>query len=123
VYNAGEDREMKIRHVKHNKGRRLRGWMGRWVPVARGIPTTGSGVWWACCGGVGVDGGVWGLRMVGGAIKEGEGGYVAVDGKDFGEEIGGFYQAGEEDKAEQVLDHPLLQRSFDSLGKNLERKN
>jgi hypothetical protein len=50
-----------------------------------------------------VDGGVWGLRMVGGAVKEGEGGYVAVDGKDFGEEIGGVDQAGEEDKAERVL--------------------
>jgi hypothetical protein len=56
-----------------------------------------------------VGGGVWGLRLVGGAVKEGEGGYVAVDGKDFGEEIGGVDQAGEEDKAEKVLTHPLLQ--------------
>jgi hypothetical protein len=47
--------------------------------------------------------------MVEGAVKEGEGGYVAVDGKNFGEEIGGFDQAGEEDKAEKVLAHPLLQ--------------
>jgi hypothetical protein len=47
--------------------------------------------------------------MVGGAVKEGEGGYVAVDGKDFGEEIGGVDQAGEEDKVEKVLAHPLLQ--------------
>ncbi len=34
-----------------------------------------------------------------GAVKEGKGGYVAVDGKDFGEEVGGVDQAGEEDKA------------------------
>ena len=50
-----------------------------------------------------------GLRIVGGAVKEGKGGDVAVDRKDFGEEVGGVYQAGEEDKAEQVLVHPLLQ--------------
>ncbi len=87
VYNAGEDREMKTRHVQHNKGRRLRGWMGRWVPVARGFRTTGSGVWGGCGGGVGVGGGVCRLRVIGGAVKEGEGGYVAVDGKDFGKEI------------------------------------
>ncbi len=74
VYSAGEDMEMKIRHVKHNKGRRLRGWIGRWVPVARGFPTTGSSVWWVSCDGVGVGGGVGGLRMVGGAVKEGKGG-------------------------------------------------
>jgi hypothetical protein len=34
---------------------------------------------------------------------------VAVDGNDFGEEIGGVGQAREEDKAEKVLAHPLLQ--------------
>ena len=34
---------------------------------------------------------------------------MAVDGKDFGEEVGGVDQAGEEDKAEKVLAHPLLQ--------------
>jgi hypothetical protein len=34
---------------------------------------------------------------------------VAVDGKDFGEEIGGVDQAGEEEKAEKVLVRPLLQ--------------
>ncbi len=34
---------------------------------------------------------------------------MAVDGKDLGEEVGGFDQAGEEDKAEKVLAHPLLQ--------------
>ena len=43
-----------------------------------------------------------------GAVKEGKGGDVA-DGKDFGEEVGGVDQAGEEDKAEEVLAHPLLQ--------------
>ncbi len=34
---------------------------------------------------------------------------VAVDGKDCGKEIGGVDQAGEEDKAEKMLAHPLLQ--------------
>jgi hypothetical protein len=53
--------------------------------------------------------GVWRLRVVGGAVKEGKGGYVAVDGKDLGEEVGGVDEAGEEDKAEKVLAHPLLQ--------------
>ena len=54
--------------------------------------------------------GVWRLRVVGGAVKEGnKGGYVAVDDKDLGEEVGGVDQAGEEDKAEKVLAHPLLQ--------------
>ena len=43
--------------------------------------------------------GVWGLRMIGSAVKEGKGGYVVVDGKDFGEEVGGADEAGEEDKA------------------------
>ena len=43
--------------------------------------------------------GVWGLRVVGGAVKEGKGGYVAVDGKDLGEEVGGVDEAGKEDKA------------------------
>ncbi len=34
---------------------------------------------------------------------------MAVDGKDFGEEVGGVDQAGEEDKAEKVLAQSLLQ--------------
>ncbi len=34
---------------------------------------------------------------------------MTVDGKDFGEEIGGVDWAGEEYKAEKVLAHPLLQ--------------
>ena len=56
-------------------------------------------MWWVGCGGVGVGVGAWGLRVVGGAVKEGKGGYVAVDGKDLGEEVGGVDEAGEEDKA------------------------
>ncbi len=36
-------------------------------------------------------------------MEEGKDGYVAVDGKDFGEKIGGVDQAGEEDKAEKVF--------------------
>ena len=46
-------------------------------------------MWWVGCGGVGVGVGVWRLRVVGGAVKEGKGGYVAVDGKDLSEEVGG----------------------------------
>ena len=86
---------------------KLRGWKGRWVSVVDCIPTTESGVWWVGCGGVGVGVGVWGLRMIGGAVKEGKGGQVAVDGKDFGEEIGGVDEAGKEDKAEELLRDPL----------------
>ena len=50
---------------------KLRGCKGRGVPVVGCIPTTGSGVWWVGCGGVGVGVGVWRLRVVGGAVKEG----------------------------------------------------
>ena len=78
---------------------KLRGCEGRGVPVVGCIPTTGSGVWWGVGGGLGGVVGVWGLRVVGGAVKEGKGGYVAVDGKDLGEEVGGVDEAGEEDKA------------------------
>jgi hypothetical protein len=39
-------------------------------------------------GGVGRGGSVWGLRIVGGVMKEGEGGNVTVYRKDFGKEIG-----------------------------------
>ena len=38
--------------------------------------------------------GVGGLRVVGDDVKEGKGGYVAVDGKDLGEEVGGVDEAG-----------------------------
>jgi len=51
-------------------------------------------VWWVGCGGVGVGVGVWRLRVIGCAVKEGKGGYVAVDGKDLGEEVGGVDEAG-----------------------------
>ncbi len=33
---------------------------------------------------------------------------MVVDGKNFGEEIGGVDEAGKEDKAEELLAHPLL---------------
>ena len=36
-----------------------------------------------------------------GAVKEGEGSNVTVDGKDFGEEVGGVDKAGKEDKTEE----------------------
>ena len=45
-------------------------------------------MWGAGCGGVGLGVGVLGLRIVGGIVKEGKGGDVAVDGKDLGEEVG-----------------------------------
>ena len=47
--------------------------------------------------GVGVGGWVWSLRIVGGAMKEGKGGNVAIDREDFGKKIGGVDEAGEED--------------------------
>jgi hypothetical protein len=56
-----------------------------------------------------VEGCVLGLRIVGGAVKEGKGSYVAIYREDFSEEIGGVDEAGEEYKAEKVLAHPLLQ--------------
>ena len=49
------------------------------------------------------------MREVGCAVKEGKGGYVAVDGKDLGEKVGGVDEAGEENKAKTVLADPLLQ--------------
>jgi hypothetical protein len=49
-----------------------------------------------------------GLRMIGCAVKEGEGCNVAVDGKGFGEEIGGVDEAGKEDKTEELLTGPIL---------------
>jgi hypothetical protein len=42
-----------------------------------------------CVGGVGMGGSVWGLRIVGGAVKEGEGGNVTIYREDFGEKVGG----------------------------------
>jgi hypothetical protein len=46
-------------------------------------------------GGGGIGDGVWD------AVKEREGSNVTVDGKDFGEEIGGVDEAGKEDKTEE----------------------
>ncbi len=60
-------------------------------------------------GGVGRGGSVWGLRIVGGAVKEGKGGNVTVYREDFSKEIGGVDEAGEEYKAEKMLAHSLLQ--------------
>jgi hypothetical protein len=67
-----------------------------------------------------VGGCVWGLRVVGGAMKEGgKGGNVAIYREDFSEEVGGVDEAGEEYKAEKMLSHPLLQPAethIDRLG-------
>ncbi len=46
-------------------------------------------------GGGGIGDGGWG------AVKEGDGSNVTVDGKDFGEEFGGVDEAGKEDKTEE----------------------
>jgi hypothetical protein len=47
--------------------------------------------------------------MIGGTVKEGEGCNEAEDGKNFdGEEVGGVDEAGNEDKAEELLARPLL---------------
>ena len=64
---------------------------------------------WLCFGGVGVEVCVLGFRIVGGAMKEGKGGNMAIDREDFSEEIGGVDEAGEEDKVEKLLAYPLLQ--------------
>ncbi len=61
---------------------------------------------WLCFGGVGVGVCVLGLMIVGGAMKEGKGGNVAIDREDFSEEIGGVDEAEEKDKTEKVLAHP-----------------
>ena len=53
--------------------------------------------------------GVLGLRIVGGAMKEGKGGNVTVYRKDLGKEVGRVDEAREECKAEKVLAYPLLQ--------------
>ncbi len=51
---------------------------------------------------------MWGLRAIGSVVKERECCYVAVDGKGFGEEVGGIDEAGKEDKTEELLARPLL---------------
>ncbi len=75
------------------------------VPVEDCIATTGAMPGKGCDGmGDGSIGdGIWG------AVKEGEGSNVAVDGKDFGEEVGGADEAGKEDKTEELLAGPLLE--------------
>jgi hypothetical protein len=44
-----------------------------------------------------------------GAVKEGEGSNVTIDGKDFGEEIGGVDEAGKEDMTDELLAGHLLE--------------
>ena len=60
------------------------------VPVEDCIATTGAMTGKGCdgMGGGSRGNGVWG------AVKEGEGSKVTVDGKDFGEEVGGVDEAG-----------------------------
>ncbi len=74
------------------------------VPVEDCIATTGA-MTGKGCGGMGRGGigdGVWG------AVKEGEGSKVMVDGEDVGEEVGGVDEAEKEDKTEELLAGPLL---------------
>ena len=52
---------------------------------------------------------VWGLGIVGGAVKEGEGGNVTVYREDFGKEVGRVDEAGDKYKTEKILARPLLQ--------------
>ncbi len=75
------------------------------VPVEDCIATTGAMTGKGCdgMGGGGIGDGVWG------AVKEGEGSNVTVDGKDFDEEIGGVDEAGKEDKTEEQWAGPLLE--------------
>ncbi len=61
-------------------------------------------LWW-----IGLSGCMWGLGIVGGAVKEGEGGNVAIHREDFSEEVGGVDEVGDEYKVEKLLAHPLLQ--------------
>ena len=86
------------------------------VPVEDCIATTGAmngkGCGWM--GGGGIGDGVWG------AVKEGEGSKVTVDGEDFGKEVGGVDEAGKEDKTEEKLASPLpepVETHVDRLGR------
>jgi hypothetical protein len=78
---------------------------GRGKPVEDCIATTGAMTGKGCdgMGGGGIGDGVWG------AVKEREGSNVTVDGKDFGEEVGGVDKAWKEDKTEELLAGPLLE--------------
>ena len=73
------------------------------VPVEDCIAMTGAMTGKGCggVGGGGIGDGVWG------AVKEGEGCKVTVDGEDFSEEVGGVDEAGKEDKTEELLAGPL----------------
>ena len=73
------------------------------VPVEDCIATTGAMTGKGCggMGGGGIGDGVWG------AVKEGEGCKVTVDGEDFSKEVGGVDEAGDEDKTEEKLAGPL----------------
>ncbi len=68
------------------------------------------------CGGMG-DGGIG--NGVWGAVKEGEGSKVTVDGEYFSEEVGGVDEAGRKDKTEELLAGPLpepVETHIDRLG-------
>ena len=73
------------------------------VPVEDCIATTGAMTGRGCGGmrGGGIGDGGWG------AVKEGEGCKVTIDGENFSEEIGGVDEAGKEDKTEELLAGPL----------------
>ncbi len=73
------------------------------VPVEDCIATTGAMNGKRCGGmrGGGIGDGIWG------AVKEGEGSKVTVDGENFGEEVGAVDEAGKEDKTEEKLAGPL----------------
>ncbi len=60
---------------------------------------------------------MWGLRMIGVAVKEREGGNVTVDWKDFGEEVGRVNEARKEDKTEELLAGPLLEPIESHIGR------
>ncbi len=85
------------------------------VPVEDCIATTGTMTGKGCggMGGGGIGNGVWG------AVKEGEGSKVTVDGEDFSEEVGGVDEAEKEDKTEENLAGPLpepVETHVDRLG-------
>ena len=73
------------------------------VPVEDCIATTGAMTGKGCdgMGGGGIGDGVWG------AVMDGEGCKVTVDGEDFSKEVGGVDEAGDEDKTEEKLAGPL----------------
>ena len=75
------------------------------VPVEDCIATTEAMTGKGCggMGGGGIGDGVWG------AVKEGEGCKVTIDGENFSKEIGGVDEAGKEDKTEELLAGPLSQ--------------